>query len=86
LGKKIHALENGEEGIKEMISREESLKLVNSWVKNKNLIKHMLCVEVVMQSLAKYFSEDKNLWGLAGLIHDADYEKYPEKHPNVLLE
>lgn len=43
--------------------------------------KHCYAVEAVMKALAKHFDEDEELWGLAGLIHDLDYEKYPNTHP-----
>lgn len=56
------------------------------WTKNQNLVKHMLAVEAEMRSLAKHFSENEDDWGLAGLIHDADYEKWPEEHPLHLIE
>jgi putative nucleotidyltransferase with HDIG domain len=68
------------------MKREEALSLVNSWTSNKNLFKHMLAVEAAMGALAEYFGEDSNKWKLLGLVHDADYEKYPDKHPAVLLE
>jgi len=41
---------------------------------NKNLVKHSLAVEAVMRALAGHFSEDPELWGMAGLLHDLDYE------------
>lgn len=72
-----------------MMNREETLKYVQSRTKNNNLVKHMLAVEAEMRGLAKYFSakggqeEDEELWGLAGLIHDADYEEMKEKHPSA---
>lgn len=69
-----------------MISREEALNLVISLTENKNLVKHMLAVEAAMGGLADHFKEDKNLWKIVGLIHDADYEKYPDKHPLALIE
>ncbi|WKZ26073.1 MAG: HD domain-containing protein [bacterium] len=69
-----------------MISREDAFSLVTSWTQNKNLIKHMLAVEASMGGLAKHFGEDENLWKLVGLIHDADYDKYPDKHPQVLID
>lgn len=68
-----------------MISREEAFKLVTSLTENKNLVKHMLSVEAAMGGLAKHFNEDENLWKITGLLHDADYEKYPEEHPQVLI-
>ncbi len=66
-----------------MISREEAFNLVSTWTENKNLIKHMLAVESAMEGLANYFKEDINLWKIAGLLHDADYDKYPEEHCKV---
>jgi putative nucleotidyltransferase with HDIG domain len=77
-----------------MISREEAFKLVTTWTENKqslplrgkNLVKHMLAVESAMGGLARYFKEDENLWKIIGLLHDADYDKYPDKHPQVLID
>ena len=71
------------------MTRDQALKLVISWTKNKNLVKHMLAVEAQMRALAKHFKENEDLWGLAGLLHDADYEmfaKEPEKHPSKIFE
>jgi len=65
------------------MTREEALKLVEEKIKNKNLIKHCLAVEVVMKELAKHFNENIERWSLAGLLHDIDYEETkdtPEKH------
>lgn len=66
-----------------MMTREEALKYVQSRTKNVNLVKHMLAVEAEMRGLAKHFSEDEELWGMAGLVHDADYEEMKEKHPSA---
>lgn len=68
------------------MDRVEAFNLVTSWTQNKNLIKHMLAVEAAMGGLAKYFGEDENLWKIIGLLHDADYEKYPDKHPQLLID
>lgn len=68
------------------MTRDEAYKLVTDWTENKNLVKHMLAVEAQMRAIAKHFGEDEEMWGLAGLIHDADYEKYPEEHPLKLIE
>jgi len=71
------------------MNRSEALELVNSWTKNKNLVKHMLAVEAQMKALAKHFKEDEELWGLVGLLHDADYEQFkdqPNKHPSRILD
>ncbi len=66
------------------MNREEALKLVRQYVKNENSVKHMLATEAIMRALAKYFSEDEEVWGLAGLLHDldmeiVDYRNNPEK-------
>lgn len=65
------------------MKREEALKLIHKKIKNDNLIKHCLAVEAVMKELARYFKEDEEKWGLAGLLHDIDYEQTkdnPQKH------
>jgi putative nucleotidyltransferase with HDIG domain len=58
-----------------MLTREEALNLVRKNVSKRNIVYHMIAVEAIMRSLAKYFGEDEDLWGLTGLIHDIDYEK-----------
>jgi putative nucleotidyltransferase with HDIG domain len=66
-----------------MISREEALRILSGAISNKNLIKHSLAVEAVMRRLAKNFGESEAEWGMAGLLHDIDYEQTknnPEKH------
>ena len=71
------------------MKREDALSLVKSKVKNKNLIKHMLAVEAIMRRLADHFGEDKELWGLTGLLHDLDYDETvgdPEKHSLKTVE
>ena len=66
-----------------MKTREECLKLLHEYTKNESLLKHAYCVEVAMREAAKLKNEDIELWGLTGLIHDFDYEKYPNApdHP-----
>lgn len=66
-------------------SRTDAINLVSDWTKNENLVKHMLGVEAEMRSLARYFQEDEEKWGIAGLLHDADYEAHPEVHPWYLI-
>ncbi|AGL03532.1 HD domain-containing protein [Desulfoscipio gibsoniae] len=65
------------------MTREEAYKLLKQHLKNKNLIKHSLAVEAVMRHLAKHFNEDVEKWGLAGLLHDIDYDRTkgdPQRH------
>lgn len=57
------------------MTREEGLKLLKENLSNRNLFKHSLAVEAVMRGLASYFNEDEEKWGLAGLLHDIDYNK-----------
>ena len=64
-------------------SREVSMQLLEEWVKNINLRKHMFAVEAAMRAYAVIYGEDAEYWGQIGLLHDFDYEKYPtlENHP-----
>ena len=57
------------------MNREEALNLVESKVKTKNLIKHMLAVEAIMKRVAEHFNEDVQMWSLTGLLHDLDYDE-----------
>lgn len=57
------------------MNRLEALELVKKHVKNKNLINHSIAAEVVMRGLAQHFGEDEETWGLAGLLHDVDYDQ-----------
>jgi putative nucleotidyltransferase with HDIG domain len=67
------------------LDRDEALELVNEFVKNKNLIHHMLSVEAAMRFYAQKLKQDENEWGLAGLLHDFDWEIHPslEGHPTL---
>lgn len=68
------------------MNRDEALKMLNELVENKNLAKHMLAVEACMRFYAEKFGEDEEKWAMAGLLHDADWEKYPTQHPQVILQ
>ena len=71
-----------------MLTREEALNLVKKNVTKRNIVYHMLAVEAIMRSLAKYFGEDEDIWGLTGLLHDVDYKRTEgawEKH-GILAE
>ena len=66
------------------MTRDEAWALLNQHVKNQNLIKHLLAVEAAMWLYAKKFGGDQDSWAVAGLLHVADYEEYPndERGPN----
>lgn len=57
------------------MTRKKALKLIQEKIKNQNLLKHCLAVEVCMRALAEHFQEDEEKWALAGLLHDIDYEQ-----------
>lgn len=61
-------------------SREEAFELLKEYTKTEGLIKHALAVEGVMRYFASKFGEDPEKWGIIGLIHDLDYEKWPDVH------
>ncbi len=57
------------------MNKEQALQLLEEKIQTKNLIKHCLAVEAIMRELAEYYGENKEEWGLAGLLHDIDYEE-----------
>ena len=64
-------------------TRGDAWDLLNEYTKNPNLIKHGLAVEAAMRYYAHHFKEGEELWGMVGLLHDFDYDKYPslDDHP-----
>lgn len=64
-------------------TREDAMALLREYQQNENLIKHALAVEAVMRHMAKKRGEDQDKWGVIGLIHDLDWEKYPDQHCQV---
>lgn len=61
-------------------TRQQTFQLLQKYNQTPSLIKHALAVEATMQHFALYFNEDEEKWGIIGLIHDLDYEKYPDQH------
>jgi len=61
-------------------TREEALALLRQYNKNESLIKHAMAVEGVMRYMARKRGEDEEKWGVIGLIHDLDYEQFPDQH------
>ena len=59
-------------------TREDAYKLMTEWTESDSLRKHMLAVEAAVVAYAKKFGEDEEAWAATALLHDFDYEKYPE--------
>lgn len=71
------------------ITREEAFDLVKSRLENQALVKHCLATEAIMRALAEKMGYDPNVWGIAGLLHDLDYnetKETPEKHTLITEE
>jgi putative nucleotidyltransferase with HDIG domain len=68
-----------------MPTRDDAYRFMTSHVKNENLQKHMLAVEVAMRFYARKYGEDEEPWAMTGLLHDCDYEEYPDlrEHTHV---
>jgi putative nucleotidyltransferase with HDIG domain len=70
-------------------SREEAWDLFCEWTESDSLRKHVLGVEAAMRAYARKYGEDEELWGVTGILHDLDYERYPDAetgHPRIALE
>jgi len=65
------------------MTRDDAMQLLTEFTKNPNLVKHALAVEAAMRAYARQFGEDEEIWGMVGLLHDFDYEMYPDPadHP-----
>lgn len=71
-----------------MIDRTKGLNLLNSHIKNKNLIRHGLAAEAAMKGLANHFNDNEDKWGLVGLLHDGDWEETtndPSQHTKKMV-
>lgn len=66
-----------------MLDREQALALMHQYTASPSLRRHMLAVEAAMRAYARKYGQDELLWGLAGLLHDFDYERWPNPpdHP-----
>lgn len=59
--------------------------ILNEMTKGASLLRHMRSVELVMAAYANKYGENPEEWAIAGLLHDADYEAYPDNHPNLIV-
>lgn len=67
-------------------TREEAYNLLTQYTKSDSLIKHALSVEGVMRYYSKKLNENEDYWGVVGLLHDLDYEMYPNEHCKKVVE
>jgi predicted hydrolase (HD superfamily) len=67
------------------MTRTEARTLLESMTQSASLLRHMRTIELVMEAYAEKLGEDKDEWAMAGLLHDADYEAFPDQHPNVIV-
>jgi putative nucleotidyltransferase with HDIG domain len=71
------------------VSRDEAWRLFCEWTESDSLRKHVLGVEAAMRAYARRLGEDEELWGVTGILHDLDYERFPDLetgHPRMALD
>lgn len=64
-------------------TREQAWELVCDWIENEGLRKHVLAVEAAVRAYARKYGEDEELWGVTALVHDLDYERFPDMDDEV---
>ncbi|WP_439883386.1 HD domain-containing protein [Pontibacter sp. MBLB2868] len=68
------------------MTRQEAQDILTSMTTSESLLRHARTVQLVMEAYASKLQEDTLKWSIAGLLHDADYQAYPEQHPNVIVK
>lgn len=69
-----------------MLTRAKAYELLTEMTETASLLRHARSVSIVMEALGKHFGEDEEKFVITGLLHDADYEKYPDQHPHIIVE
>ncbi len=69
-----------------MLNKQIALEWMEEMIANPSLRRHCKSVGMVMEAYAHKLGEDAEEWAIAGVLHDADYEQYPEEHPNVIVD
>ncbi len=67
------------------MTRDEALAILREWTKTEALLRHARMVEIAMRAAARAHGGDEERFGLAGLLHDADYEAWPDEHPKRIV-
>ncbi|NUQ62717.1 MAG: HD domain-containing protein [Pirellulales bacterium] len=68
------------------LTREQALEQLHAWTSNPSLLAHARTVEIAMRAAAAKYGGNPEIWGVAGLIHDADYDRWPEEHPQRIVD
>lgn len=68
-----------------MLSKEQAYEILTSMTSGDSLLRHARSVELVMEAYGNKLGEDPVEWAVTGMLHDADYEAYPEEHPNLIV-
>ena len=68
------------------MTRDEANEILKSMTKGDSLLRHARSVELVMEAYADKYAEDSEEWAVTGMLHDADYEAWPEEHPNRIVK
>ena len=70
------------------LPREQALELLQAWTNNPSLLNHARSVEILMRAAASKYGNvaDADVWGITGLLHDADYDQWPEEHPQRIVD
>lgn len=70
------------------LTRQQALVQLQSWTSNPSLLAHARAVEIVMRAAAAHYGDGSEVekWGIAGLLHDADYDQWPDEHPRRIVD
>ncbi len=68
------------------MTRDKARSILYDLTKTDSLRRHARSVELVMEALARHFGEDEEKFAVTGLLHDADYEQYPDQHPGIIVK
>jgi predicted hydrolase (HD superfamily) len=71
------------------LTRDEALRQLQDWTKSESLLKHARAVEIALRKAAARYGgpeADEEAWAIAGLLHDADYERWPDEHPRRIVD
>jgi predicted hydrolase (HD superfamily) len=68
------------------LTRDQALEQLRAWTANPSLLNHARAVEIVMWAAALQHGGDPEVWGITGLLHDADYDRWPEDHPRRIVD